>query len=254
MPAPSVPATATLRVVGLLAALKIVALRVVALRLARHVAALRIVALLVAAGVIASACGSRQVPIGADPSAASTPPATAPASPATTAAAPTEAQLRARAAEAVTALRDKDFAKLASLAHPGKGVRFSPYAFVDTQRNVLLPVATLAQGFTNRQQYLWGHTDGQGLPMDWILEDYYARHLWKKDFSKATTIVLDQRTGRGNTTDNSAQAYPGARVVEYHLPSVNPSTTLDWASLRLVFEQQAGSWVLVGVIRDEWTI
>ena len=231
MPAPSAPATATCRVI-----------------------ALKVVALLVTAGVIASACGSRQVPVGADPAAASSPPATASASPATTAAAPTEAQLRARAAEAVAALRDKDFARLASLAHSGKGVRFSPYAFVDTQRNVLLPVATLAQGFTNRQQYFWGHTDGQGLPMNWTVEDYYARHLWKKDFSMATTIVLDQRTGKGNTTDNSVQAYPGARVVEYHLPSANPSTTLDWASLRLVFEQQAGTWVLVGIIRDEWTI
>jgi len=220
----------------------------------------RVAAALVLGAILVSACGSRQLPVGAGPSASATPttpatPAASPASAAPTATpAGTEAQLRARAAEAVTALRDKDFTKLATLAHPQKGVRFSPYAFVDTQRHVVLPAATLTQGFGNRQQHLWGHTDGQGLPMQWTLEEYYTRHLWKKDFSKAPTIVIDQRTGKGSATDNSAHAYPGARVVEYHQPSANPNTTLDWSSLRLVFEQQAGSWVLVGIIRDEWTI
>lgn len=220
----------------------------------------RLLAVLAFGAILVGACGSRQVPVGAGPSATATPPtpATPAASPAsaspTATPAGTEAQLRARAAAAVTALREKDFAKLATLAHPQKGVRFSPYAFVDTQRHVLLPAATLAQGFGNRQQYLWGHTDGQGLPMQWTLEEYYTRHLWKKDFSKAPTIVVDQRTGKGSAADNSAQAYPGARVVEYHQPSTDPNTTLDWGSLRLVFEQRAAEWFLTGIIRDEWTI
>ncbi len=214
--------------------------------------AMRIIVALAVAAFLASACGSRQAPVGAGPSATATLPATP--SPSVTPAGGSEAQLRARAADAVTALRDKDFAKLATLAHPVKGVRFSPYAFVDTQRQVVLPVATLAQGFGNRQQYLWGHTDGQGLPMGWTLEDYYTRHLWKKDFSKSPTVVIDQRTGKSNSIDNSAQAYPGARIVEYHQPSTDPYTTLDWGSLRLVFEEHAGAWHIVGIIRDEWTI
>ena len=214
--------------------------------------AMRIIVALAVAAFIASACGSRQVPVGAGPSATATLPATP--SPSATLAARSEAQLRARAADAVTALRDKDFAKLATLAHPQKGVRFSPYAFVETQRQVVLPVATLARGFGNRQQYLWGHTDGQGLPMAWTLEDYYTRHLWKKDFSRAPTVVIDQRTGKSNSIDNSAQVYPGARIVEYHQPSTDPNTTLDWSSLRLVLEQHAGDWHLVGFIHAQWTI
>lgn len=194
-------------------------------------------------------CGGA-APISAGPSATATPTPTPSASPS----APTVAALRARATEAMTALRDKDFARLAALADPDKGVRFSPYAFVDVQANVVLPAATLAAGFNDRRQYLWGHTDGQGLPMQWTFEDYYTRHLWKKDFSKATVIAVDQRTGKGNSRDNAAQAYPAGRVVEYHLPSADPNTTLDWQSIRFVFEPRAGTWVLVGIIHDEWTI
>ena len=206
----------------------------------------RLVAALALGAILAGACGSRQVPIAPGQSATTT------ASP--TAGVATEATLRTRAAEAIAALAAKDFLKLSILASPDQGVRFSPYAFVDLQRDVVLPVATLAQGFGNAQRHLWGHTDGRGLPMEWTLEDYYTRHLWKKDFSKAPSVVIDQRTGKSNTIDNSAQAYPGARIVEYHQPSTDPNTALDWGSLRLVFEQQGGSWYLVGVIHDEWTI
>jgi hypothetical protein len=202
--------------------------------------------------VLAAACGSRS-PAGAGPAVTATATATPTAAASPTGVA-TETTLRARAADAVSALRDKDFAKLAAAAHPDKGVRFSPYAFVNLQRDVVLPAATLGQGFAHRQRYLWGHTDGQGLPMDWMLEEYYTRHLWNKDYSKAPTVVLDKRTGMGNATDNSAQAYPGARIVEYHQPSTDPNTTLDWGSLRLVFEERAGAWLLVGVISDRWTI
>jgi hypothetical protein len=29
---------------------------------------------------------------------------------------------------------------------------------------------------------------------------------------------------------------------------------MDWRSLRLVFEEQGGSWYLVGIVHDQWTI
>jgi hypothetical protein len=29
---------------------------------------------------------------------------------------------------------------------------------------------------------------------------------------------------------------------------------MDWQSLRLVFEETAGNWYLVGIVHDQWTI
>ena len=53
-----------------------------------------------------------------------------------------------------------------------------------------------------------------------------------------------------------AKILPGrAMVVEYHFPGFDPQYGgLDWASLRLVFQEFEGRWVLVGIIHDEWTI
>lgn len=201
------------------------------------------------------ACGARS-PAGAGPSA--TAPATASAaatgSPTGTRAPADQGTLKARAAEVVTALRDKDFARLSTLAHPDQGIRFSPYAFVDLQKHVRLDRATLARGFANPQRYLWGHTDGQGAPMEWTFEEFYTRQLWDRDYSKATMIAIDTRQQNGNTIDNSRQAYPNAHVVEYHLPSTDPNTSLDWGSLRIVLEDKGGTWYVVGLIHDEWTI
>lgn len=197
-----------------------------------------------------TACGARQAPVGAGPSATATP-AT---SPSATPAPADEATLKARGTEVVATLRDRDFAKLATLAHPDQGIRFSPYAFVNLQKDVVLDRPTIARGFSNPQRYLWGFTDGKGEPMEWTFEEFYTRQLWDKDYSKATMIAVDKRQQEGNSLDNSAQAYPNAHVVEYHLPSADPNTSLDWGSLRVVLEEKAGAWYVVGLIHDEWTI
>lgn len=211
---------------------------------------MRILAALLVISVIPLACGAR-APVGAGPSATATPPASTAAAPSPSA--DVEATIRGRATAAVTALRDKDFAALAALADPVRGVRFSPYASV-RPNDVVLDAATIRQGFASTRTYMWGFTDGKGDPIDTNFEGYYKRYVYDKDYAKAPTIVIDQRTGKGNSLDNSATAYPGARVVEYHLPSTDPNTTLDWASLRLVFEPLGGTWYLVGIIHDEWTI
>jgi hypothetical protein len=43
--------------------------------------------------------------------------------------------------------------------------------------------------------------------------------------------------------------------VEYYFPGFEAQYEgMDWKSLRLVFEQHQGSWKLVGIIHNEWTI
>jgi hypothetical protein len=60
---------------------------------------------------------------------------------------------------------------------------------------------------------------------------------------------------RGNTLDNSLVEYPNGIIVEYHLRGVKADQEgMDWASLRLIFEQHRGAWYLVHVVHDQWTI
>jgi len=213
---------------------------------------MRALAALLVISIVPLACGTR-APVGAGPSATATP--TASPTPRPSPSADVEATVRARAALAVTALRDKDFAAVAALAHPVKGVRFTPYTFVQARDNVL-DAATIRQGFTNTRTYMWGFTDGKGDPMDWNFERYHGRYVYNKDYSKASPVLFDNypTNPRGNKNDNTKAFYPQGRTVEYHLPSSDPNTTLDWAGLRLVFEDVSGTWYLVGVIHDEWTI
>ena len=214
----------------------------------------RILALLIASAMLL-ACGSR-TPVGAGPSATAAPTtnATATTTPRPSASADVATTVRTRASAVVAALKAKDFTTVASLAHPTKGVRFSPYAFVDTARHVVLDAATIRLGFANTKVYLWGHTSGKGDPMEWNFERYYARQIYNKDYAASTDLGYDRHLPRGNSNDNSAAAYPQGHSVDYYLPSTDPNTTLDWGGLRLVFEEQGGTWYLVGVIHDEWTI
>ena len=216
---------------------------------------MRILVALLGISVLSLACGSR-TPVGAVPSATATPPvtATATATPRPSASADVATTVRARASAAVAALKAKDFTALAAMAHPTKGVRFSPYAFVDTARHVVLDAATIRLGFANTKTYLWGHTSGKGDAMEWNFERYYTLQIYNKDYAASTDIGYDRHLPRGNSNDNSATAYPQGHSVDYYLPSANPNTTLDWGGLRLVFEEQGGTWYLVGVIHDEWTI
>jgi len=214
----------------------------------------RFAAALAVCALLAGACGSRLAPTGAGPSptAATAPPTSSPA--ATTAAAPpgSEASLRVRATEAVVAFRDKDFAKLAALAHPDKGVGFTPYTFVQP-RDVVLDAATIRQGFANTRTYLWGFSDGKGDALEWTFERYHGRYVYERDYAAAPQVLVDNYPQvRGNKYDNTKAVFPSARTVEYFFPETGPGP--NWSGLRLVFEDRGGSWYLVGVIHDEWTI
>jgi len=160
----------------------------------------------------------------------------------------------ALATSAVEALRDRDMARLAALAHPTRGVRFSPYAFV-SQADVVLMPAQLETALSDPTVYLWGAYDGTGDPISLTFAAYYEQFVYSHDFAAAPQVGYNQIIGRGNTINNCFDFYPGAFVAEYHFPGFNPAYGgMDWVSLRLVFQQEDGVWYLVGIIHDQWTI
>ena len=189
-------------------------------------------------------------------------PETSPAAPETTAAEPTpsradtsEAALLALADSAVTALRDKDGQTLAALVHPRQGLRFAPYASIDTAQHVVFTPDEVAHLATDTTTYMWGHADGTGDPIRTTFADYYDEFVYDQEFAEAQQGQPDERLGQGNTLNNIAEAFGlDARFVEYYVPGTEEYGGLDWNSLRLVFAPYKGRWRLVGVVHDEWTI
>lgn len=170
---------------------------------------------------------------------------------------PTQAQqlVSARVVSAMDALRRRDSAGLAAVAHPTKGIRFTPYPFVSTAKDVVLTRAQLANAYSDTTKRTWGVTDGKGDPITLTFSDYSARYIWSRDFLAAAKTSYNKPIGTGNSIDNTADVYPNAILFEAYDPGPVPAEeSFRWQSLRLLFEQDGGAWYLVGVVHAEWTI
>lgn len=142
---------------------------------------------------------------------------------------------------------------IAAVAHPSKGVRFTPYAYVDTSADVVLRASALPDELRSRTPRTWGSFDGNGDPIRMTFASYVGRFVANAAFSAATDVGENRSISGGNTTDNAREAYPSADIVELYLPPSSEST-MDWSALRLVFESVDGAPYLVGVVHSEWTI
>ncbi len=159
------------------------------------------------------------------------------------------------ALQAVELLRDQDMNGLAAYVDPVKGVRFSPYGYVNLQSDLFFSAQAVASLPASSQVYTWGAFDGTGDPIDYNFNDYYGRFIYDQDFASPHLIGNNTIIGTGNTLINLNQVYPNGSFVEFHFTGFDPQYAgMDWRSLRLVFEQTNGIWYLVGIVHDEWTI
>jgi Bacterial SH3 domain len=171
----------------------------------------------------------------------------------------TDERIAARAAEIVLAIQAADMKALSRMVHPEKGIRFSPYTHVQTEPGSdgdrAFSAAQIRDIAADRTVYHWGRYDGVGNPIDLTFAAYWDRFVYDADFSRPEIIGYDAPIGRGNTIDNIAEVHPEAITIEYHFSGFDPAFEgLDWRSLRLVVQELAGTWYLVGIVHDEWTI
>ncbi|MGD8398472.1 MAG: hypothetical protein PVG11_06415 [Anaerolineae bacterium] len=185
------------------------------------------------------------------PVAAATAPTSAPRSEATPTPPPLDA-VRNRAESAVLALRDQDFDALATLVHEEKGLRFSPYAYVDESALIFGPDA-VPRLMRDPAAYEWGHYAGTGSPIVMPFADYYHEFIYDRDYVNAPEVGINDGEQRGNTLNNAAEFWPGSVAVDYHFPGSEQYDGIDWKTLRLVFQSVDGAWYLVGIVHSEWT-
>ena len=156
--------------------------------------------------------------------------------------------------DALAAFKDRDSAKLAALAHPTKGVRFSPYAYLQPT-NVILSTAQLTNAFNDPTKRTWGISDGKGDPIILTFGEYSRTFVYGRDFATAAQTAYNRTIGQGNTTDNTAVIYPDAILFEAYDGGPDPQMRdTQWQCVRLLFERSGDRWYLVSVVHGEWTI
>jgi hypothetical protein len=152
-------------------------------------------------------------------------------------------------------IKEKDFEAVSHHIHPLKGVRFTPYGYINVESDLVFHTQEIPKLWSNGNVYLWGEFDGTGDPIELTFADYYDRFIYDADFVNAEEIAVNERLGQGNSLDNSKDVYPDGTFIEFHFSGFDEKYDgMDWRSLRLVLEQLDGKWYLIGIIHDQWTI
>ncbi len=140
--------------------------------------------------------------------------------------------------EVMGIVKNNDMADLSNYVHPTKGLRFTPYFYIDVQNDQVFTPQQVANLNQDTTVYTWGQFDGSGDPIDFKFNDYYDRFVYDEDYINPHIIGNNTAIGAGNITDNFATEYSNGQFVEFHFTGFDPQYTgMDWRSLRLVFEQ-----------------
>jgi hypothetical protein len=159
----------------------------------------------------------------------------------------------ANAKKVVQALKNRDTDALSTFVHPTKGVRFSPYCYVE-QNHQVFKKSQVSGLMKKPKKFLWGEADGSGDPIRLTFAKYYKRYVYDIDFLKVGSVFYQNRQSGGNTIFNGEEFYPKGKFVEYYFKGTQKYDGLDWRSLILVFEKSGKKWYLTAIIHNEWTI
>ncbi|MCL1853906.1 MAG: hypothetical protein FWF88_12955 [Peptococcaceae bacterium] len=148
-------------------------------------------------------------------------------------------------------LKNKELGELAQCVHKDKGVTFSPYAYIE-ENAVKFTVAKL-RTLKPTDKFIWSTATPSGLPFNESISNYFKDCVYSRDFIQAPQISVDKLTTHGGSLSNIETVFPAAHFVEYYFPATEgEGVGLDWAILRLVFENVDGQWMLVAIINDTW--
>ncbi len=162
-----------------------------------------------------------------------------------------ESIINDKATKVMEELKVKDIQGLTDFVHPEKGLRFTPYTTVNKERDVVFDIEEL-KNFNAEKEILWGYYDGKGDEINLTPVEYYEEFVYTKDFLNADQIGYNEVLSSGNMIENQFEVYDNPIIVEYYIPGEEFYNA--WESLRLVFEEHEGNWMLVGIIHNEWTI
>ena len=153
--------------------------------------------------------------------------------------------------EILTLLNNQDYETLADYFHPDLGVRFSPYAFINTGKDIHLKGEEFIEAIKSNKKFTWGHSDGSGDPILLTIPDYIKKYVYNTDFLNAEKKAFNKMIGSGNSLNNLNEIYPNALFTESYDPGKHE---MAWSALRLVFQKKGEKFYLAGIVHDQWTI
>jgi hypothetical protein len=158
--------------------------------------------------------------------------------------------------EILNLIKKKDYQSLSNHIHPTSGLRFTPYATVNLNNDVVVKPKELVKMMKDNDTHLfWGSYDGTGDPIDLTTKDYFAQFVYDADFLNAEKITINKSSAKGNSINNIDSIYPECDYVENYFSGFDKQYGgMDWRALRLVFQKEGERYYLVGIVHDQWTI
>ncbi|MBV8325777.1 hypothetical protein [Chryseobacterium sp.] len=155
--------------------------------------------------------------------------------------------------EVLQALKTKNYKAFGEFIHPEKGVRFSMYAFVNPKEDKQFSKTDFEKYQPTKTLFTWGAHDGSGDQYKATINDYLGKWVFSKDFT-TSQYSLNKFLGGGNSLNNLKEIYPKTNFTENYIKGSGKNGEMDWKTLRFVFEEFQGTYYLVAVINDQWTI
>jgi hypothetical protein len=159
--------------------------------------------------------------------------------------------------EILTAIKNKNYQNFASFIEPLKGVRFSPYGYIDTVHDKKFTASEFFSFVTNKKatKFTWGTYDGSGDKILLSVDEYFKKFVYDVDFLNAPEISLNKTVSKGNSLNNIDSVYKNCIYTEFYFPGFDKKYDgMDWKSLKLVFKKENDKLYLVAVVHDQWKI
>lgn len=163
--------------------------------------------------------------------------------------------LAGREQKVILALKQQDMNALAAYVHPVKGVRFSPYMFINPETDLIFSAERIRGFFRDQTARVWGYFEDTATPLKLTNEAYYKSYIYDENYVFADKINFNREIKGSLTAGNVFEVYPKGIVVEYLCSkNGNPDEDSAWRDLKLVFSAEGKIWYLVGIIHDQWSI
>lgn len=167
----------------------------------------------------------------------------------------TSSSLLATAIDVMELIELQDFVAVSTYVDPTLGLLFSPYSYIDLGSDLWFTPSQVANLMSDPLLYTWGNYDGSGDPITTNFIGYYNEFVYDETYASPHIIGNNVLIGTGNMINNLYSVYPTASFVEFHFTGFDPTYAgMDWTSIRLIFENVSGTWKLIGIEHDNWTI
>lgn len=117
----------------------------------------------------------------------------------------------------IRSIKNKDMKQLAAWVHRDKGLRFSPYAYVDTKNDLVFTREEVEGLMNDSTKRVWRTFAGSGDLIELTFADYYKRFVYDADFIQKAEIAVNKGLGQGTTINNLNEVYSRSNMISLNI-------------------------------------